>query len=182
MKTKTRAMTIVLAAWCAACAGGTVIGPASDGGEGDVVAGEGEGEGEGDDVGNEGEGDDVTDPSEPCEVETVTAPTGPSCAASTKTCIDACGDDDACYDNCINADAGADACSECLDSAYMACVNAAGCQQASDTLSTCACACPDPEADSCYDLTCGPENSALDRCIEDNGAGCADADQICFGT
>src|SRR6185503_10614550 len=72
-----------------------------------------------------GTGDDGDDGGS-CEPERVVAPTSPACAASTRTCLEAC-QDEACADACFAAEPDQDACFECLDSAYFACANAAGC-------------------------------------------------------
>jgi hypothetical protein len=101
------------------------------------------------------------------------------CAAATKTCLDACVDD-ACVEACYMMDPAAEACGECVDDAYIACVNAAGCQAAWDDFMCCAEGCPDPEADACYTVTCKTQGDAFDACIELNDAACVDS--VCFKT
>jgi hypothetical protein len=109
-----------------------------------------------------------------CEPDVIAAPTGAACAASTLTCLDAC-TDDACYDGCFAADP---ACGDCLDDAYLACANAAGCQAAWNALTCCADDCVD---DTCYDTTCGAEAMAYDACTVPHDEACWTAEDVCFG-
>jgi hypothetical protein len=78
----------------------------------------------------------------------------------------------------MTADPAADACGECLEDAFTACVNAAGCQAAYDALLCCSDTCTDPESDDCYTVTCATQNTAYDSCTETHEDACSDA--ICF--
>jgi hypothetical protein len=122
---------------------------------------------------------DPNDPNDPsCPSTVIDAPTTSACAASTLTCLEACGDasPESCYENCITADANAEACGGCLEDAFLACANAAGCQAAFDAQECCAESCADPDSDECYTVTCAAETAAYDACVETKD--CDDA--VCF--
>jgi hypothetical protein len=117
------------------------------------------------------------DASGTCLPEVVSPPTAPGCAAATATCLAACADE-ACADNCFAADPNPDGCNECLEQAYLACVNAAGCQAAFDALMCCAEGCADPDAEECYTVTCAAPGATFDTCTEAHESGCDDS--VCF--
>jgi hypothetical protein len=112
-----------------------------------------------------------------CETDVVPAPTAPACAAATKTCVDACADE-TCVENCFATET--EACFECVDDAFVSCVNAAGCQPEWDAFSCCIEGCADPEADACYDVTCASQGADYETCAEANGDACLTADAVCF--
>jgi hypothetical protein len=112
-----------------------------------------------------------------CPSTVVDAPAGASCAKATQTCMTACAEEDeTCFDNCFAADPNAEACGECLESAYVSCANAAGCQAAYDAQECCVGTCADPDSDECYSTTCANEVAAYESCTEDKE--CTDA--VCF--
>jgi hypothetical protein len=125
------------------------------------------------DDGDDGDDDD----SGVCESEVVPAPTAAGCAAATQTCLEAC-EDEACVDTCFAADPDPDGCGECLESAYVSCVNAAGCQEAYDALECCVDMCTDPESDECYTTTCATESTAYDTCTTAREDSCDDS--VCY--
>ena len=130
----------------------------------------------GSDGGSSGSGSGSgSDPS--CPTSIVAAPTTAVCAAATKTCLDACMDE-TCEDNCYAMDPMMDACAECTDDAFTACVNAAGCQAAYDALQCCVATCADPDSDACYTMTCATQSSAFDTCSDANGEACTV--DVCF--
>jgi hypothetical protein len=118
-----------------------------------------------------------------CESEVIDPPFAPVCAAATRTCLEGCkeSEDDTCMDACMAADPMPDACGECLEDAYLACANAAGCQTQFDEMMCCIEGCADPEAEACYTTTCGAESAAYDGCIEAHDDACSGmADTACF--
>ena len=129
------------------------------------------------DTGAPGDGTIPVDPGDPCEPEVITPPTAPGCAAATATCVEACADD-TCVDTCFAADPTPDVCQQCLEEAFLSCVNAAGCQSAFDTLMCCAEGCADPDAEECYTVTCAAQGSAFDTCTAAHEDACDDS--VCF--
>jgi hypothetical protein len=114
-----------------------------------------------------------------CAQDVVQMPTTAVCAATTKTCLTGCAEtDDTCWDNCFTADPAAESCSECIDDAYTACVNAAGCQADYDAMQCCINGCADPDSDDCYNTTCQQQVTAYDNCSSAKGDACDDA--VCF--
>ena len=113
-----------------------------------------------------------------CEPERIVAPTSPACAASTRTCLEAC-QDDACVDGCFAAEPDPDACFECLDSAYLSCANDAGCQAQWDDLDCCIQGCADPASDECFTSTCATEVDGYDACLVTKDA-CFSSEDVCF--
>lgn len=119
----------------------------------------------------------VVPPPASCPSTVVDAPAASACAKATQTCIAACPDEDeTCVDNCFAAEPNAEACSECLDDAFVSCVNTAGCQAAFDAQECCIATCADPESDECFNTTCANEISAFESCAESKT--CDDA--VCF--
>lgn len=110
-----------------------------------------------------------------CPSTVVAAPTAPACAKATQTCLAAC-QDETCFDNCFVADPNADACGECVEEAFFACVNTAGCQAAFDAQECCVAGCADPDSDECFTTTCATEAGAFEACAEEKT--CSDA--VCF--
>jgi hypothetical protein len=90
------------------------------------------------------------------------------------TCLDAC-TDDTCADNCFSSES--EACFDCLDDAFVACANAAGCQAEWDALICCVDACGDD--DSCWESTCGAENTAYGACVTMHES-CWESGGVCF--
>jgi hypothetical protein len=173
------AWTLFWACSVAGCGGGPVDpGGQLDGGAEPDAAGQDDG-GEELDAGTPGDGSVSGDAGAACESEVVSPPTAPGCAAATATCLAACADE-ACVDNCFAADPNPDGCSECLEQAYLACVNAAGCQAAFDALMCCAEGCADPDAEECYTVTCAAQGAAFDTCTEAHESGCDDS--VCFAS
>jgi hypothetical protein len=129
-------------------------------------------------TGGTGDDGDDGDDGGACEPERIVAPTAPACAASTRTCLEGC-QDAACADACFAAEPDQDACFECLDSAFLACANAAGCQTQWDAVDCCIQGCPDPEADECYTSTCATEGAAYDACLATKDA-CFSSEDVCF--
>jgi hypothetical protein len=76
------------------------------------------------------------------------------------------------------AEPAAEACSECLEDSFTACVNAAGCQAQWDAMLCCTDTCADPDADDCYTVTCATQSAAYDSCTETHEDSCDDS--ICF--
>ena len=131
--------------------------------------------------GSNGSGSGSGSGSASCAQSVIQPPTTAVCALATKTCIAACADtDEACPDNCFAMDPSADDCYECIDDAFLSCVNAAGCQADFDALECCAASCSDPDSDDCYTVTCAAQNTAYENCADTHGDNCDDA--VCFKT
>jgi hypothetical protein len=116
----------------------------------------------------------------------------PRCEASTRSCIDACTDDDpGCFDRCVAADAfppadGID-CQTCIIVNLLACAGRMGCQDALDAFTCCQVErCPAGSAPDCAATMCAPEQTAFFTCLGGPAAGClpiTGGDQTaCFAT
>lgn len=162
------------------------------GGAGDDVVGddnndfgggdEGEGEGGAGEEGEEEGGEEGEEEAPVCgQSDVVDMPTSAACAASTRSCLNGCGgEDESCFESCLSADPGGDACIDCVDESFIACVNSAGCQAEWDAIGCCSTTCPNPEDEACFTSTCGTEANAYESCIENNGESCDGADAVCF--
>jgi hypothetical protein len=176
MRALVRTTMFLLAVAAAACAGQTTGDDSGDDGfTGDDSSGDDSG---GDDSSGDDSGGDDTGPTD-CESEIVEPPTTPGCAAATQTCIEEC-EDDACYDACFAADPDPDGCNSCLEDAYLACANTAGCQPEWDAMICCYDGCPDPDSAAC-ETSCAADGAAYDACAEQYDETCgAQSDAACF--
>jgi hypothetical protein len=114
----------------------------------------------------------------PCTPDVIDPPTTAECSAETDSCLEDC-DDEACDDACLAADPNPDDCADCVEDAYDACANAAGCQAAWDAYVCCTDGCADPDSDECETVTCAAETAAYDDCA-DAVTSCDEADLVCF--
>jgi hypothetical protein len=114
-----------------------------------------------------------------CEPDLVPMPTTATCAAATRTCIDAC-TTDACPDSCVAMDPDPDSCGGCLEDGWISCVNGMGCQAQWDAVSCCYEECPDPDSAAC-EASCASATAAYDACSEAFEDACAtSADAVCY--
>lgn len=177
---------VLIAALCAAGCGSS-IGDDDTGGE-PVDAGGGGGDDGADDgadvdAGSDdgGDDDDGADTGD-CESDVIPMPTAAACAAATRTCLEACGEEDeeTCADACFAADPDPEGCGTCLEDGLLACVNSMGCQPEWDALVCCTDACADPEGAEC-ETTCAGEITAYDDCFIGQEEVCSEAvDMVCF--
>ncbi len=114
-----------------------------------------------------------------CTPDIVPTPAAAACAASTLTCIGACMDE-ACFNTCLSRDPDMAGCLGCMDDAYVACANAAGCQPQWDALNCCTDGCADPSSEACYTTTCAAENDAYGTCAGTHQDTCGSSDAVCF--
>src|SRR5690606_19336126 len=100
-----------------------------------------------------------------------------------RQCVDACGMDDACVQECIDADTTLPStapnslildCKLCISWQTVYCLEQAGCQAEASALSCCRstrCADAD-EAGRCSALECAPERDAYSRCLSSRALHC----------